>query len=92
MTKSELIKIVAQRLPKIHINDVDRVINATLEAIKAELSVGSEVNLIGFGKFHVRERAARVGMNPRTGEDIQLPAIRRVYFKQSKTFKKALQS
>ncbi|MBR2518386.1 MAG: HU family DNA-binding protein, partial [Selenomonadaceae bacterium] len=46
----------------------------------------------GFGKFSVKEISARIGMNPRTGEDIQLPASRRVYFKQSKTLKKALQS
>ena len=92
MTKTELIQAVAQRLPKIHVNDVDRVINATLDTIKAEVTAGGEVNLIGFGKFSVKEISARIGMNPRTGEDIQLPARRRVYFKQSKTFKKALQS
>ncbi|MBR3747904.1 MAG: HU family DNA-binding protein, partial [Selenomonadaceae bacterium] len=49
----------AQRLPKIHVNDVDRVINATLDTIKAEVTAGGEVNLIGFGKFSVKAERIR---------------------------------
>ena len=90
MTRAELIQAVARKLPKIHINDVDRVINATFDAIKDELSVGSEVNLIGFGKFHVKDRAEHQVRNPRTGELMKQPASKRVHFTTGKALREAL--
>lgn len=90
MTKPELIRVVACKLPKVNVNDIDRVINATLDVIRDELTVGGEVNLIGFGKFSVKHRAARKGTNPRTGEAIDLPASRLPYFQAGRALKQAV--
>ena len=90
MTRAELIRVVAYKLPKIKPNDVDRVIHATLEAIRDELAAGGEVNLIGFGKFSVKDRAARTGRNPRTGEEIQVSAYKLPTFTAGRTFKEAV--
>ena len=92
MTRAELIQAVARKLPNINANDVDRVIHATIGTIKNELINGGEVVLPGFGKFSVRDRAAREGRNPRTGEEIQVDAYKIPYFTASKSFKTAVKS
>ena len=58
--------------------------------IRTELSTGNEVNLPGVGKFSVVDRAARVGRNPATGEELQIPAKKAVKFKSSVTLKRDL--
>ena len=66
------------------------VIDAALEAIKAELVAGNKVSLFGFGTFDIRERAAREGINPATKEKIQIPAKKNVGFKATKSLKEAM--
>ncbi|HYM45191.1 MAG TPA: HU family DNA-binding protein [Solirubrobacteraceae bacterium] len=75
MTKSELVDQVADRtgLTK---SDTARAVDAVLETVEDALRRGSEVTFSGFGKFHVGERGARQGVNPRTGERIQIAASR----------------
>ncbi len=75
MTKSELIDQVADRseLTKVQ---AARAIDAVLGTVEDALRRGSEVTLSGFGRFHVAERGARRGVNPRTGERIQIAAAR----------------
>ena len=75
MTKSELVNQVADRsgLTK---SDSARAVDALLETVEDALRRGSEVTLSGFGKFHVGQRGARQGVNPRTGERIQIAASR----------------
>jgi DNA-binding protein HU-beta len=75
MTKSELVDQIANRsgLTK---SDSARAVDALLETVEDALRRGSEVTLSGFGKFHVGERGARQGVNPRTGERIQIAAAR----------------
>ncbi len=75
MTKSELVDQVADRagLTK---SDSARAIDAVLDTVEDALRRGSDVTLSGFGKFHVGERGARQGVNPRTGERIQIAASR----------------
>ncbi len=75
MTKSELVDQVADRtgLTK---GDAARAVDAVLDTVQDALHRGSEVALSGFGKFHVGERGARQGVNPRTGERIQIAASR----------------
>lgn len=75
MTKSELVDQVADRagLTK---GDAVRAVDAVLDTVRDALHRGSEVTLSGFGKFHVGERGARQGVNPRTGERIQIAASR----------------
>ncbi len=86
MNKTELIASVAEKtgLTK---KDAERVINATFETITASLAKGNRVQLSGFGIFEVKTREARVGRNPRTKEEIQIPASRQPAFKASKTLK-----
>ena len=75
LTKSGLIDKVAERA-ELSKRDAGEAIEAVLWAIEGELSIGSEVNITGFGKFSVSERAARTGVNPRTGEKMQIAAAR----------------
>jgi len=65
-------------------------LNTITETIVDGLKAGEKIELVGFGTFEVRDRAARVGRNPRTGEDIQIAASRVPAFKAGKLFKDAL--
>lgn len=89
MTKSELIDAVAYKSHTAKV-DVKAVIDTTLDVIRNELINGGEVNLPGFGKFSVRNVAARIGQNPRTAEDITIPAHKRPHFKPGKSLKQAV--
>ncbi len=89
MNKPELIAAAAEKagLSK---KDAERVINAAVDTIVAELAKGERVQLSGFGIFETKEREARVGRNPRTKETIQIPATRTPAFKASKALKDAV--
>ena len=89
MTKSELVDQVADRtgLTK---QDAGRAVDAVLGAIEDVLRRGSEVSVSGFGKFHVSERSARLGVNPRTGERIQIAASRVPRFTAGSVLKSAV--
>ena len=86
MNKTELIAAVAESagLTK---KDTDRVISAAIDAITASLVKGEKVQISGFGTFETKEREARVGRNPHTKEEIQIPATRVPGFKASKALK-----
>ncbi|MYC59422.1 MAG: HU family DNA-binding protein [Gammaproteobacteria bacterium] len=89
MNKSELIDAVASNagLTKASAGDA---VEAALGAIAGALSSGDSVALVGFGTFSVRERGARTGRNPRTGESIQIVASRVPAFKAGKALKDAV--
>jgi len=72
------------------ITSSETVINATVETIIEGLQSGEKVQLVGFGMFDVKERAARMGRNPKTKEEIQIPASRAPVFKAGKAFKDAI--
>jgi DNA-binding protein HU-beta len=85
MNKGELITAVAAKgLAK---KDAEKVINAVSEVIGDALAKGETVQLIGFGTFGVKERAAREGRNPRTGEKVKIAAAKVPYFKPGKALK-----
>ena len=86
MNKTELVAVVAEKsgLTK---KDAERVVSATFDAITGSLQKGDKVQISGFGVFEIKEREARVGRNPRTKEEIQIPATRQPAFKASKTLK-----
>ena len=86
MNKTELINAVAERAG-ITKKDAESAISATIDAITAALAAGDKVQLTGFGSFEVKERAARVGRNPRTGEATEIPASRIPAFKAGKALK-----
>jgi DNA-binding protein HU-beta len=89
MNKAELIAEVAEKtgLSK---KDTEQAVNATLESITASLVKGDKVQLVGFGSFDVKERGVRVGRNPKTKEEIEIPASRVAQFKAGKALKEAV--
>jgi DNA-binding protein HU-beta len=89
MTKSEFTDQVASSngLSK---KDAESAVEAVLEGIQGVLKGGGEVNLTGFGKFHVAERGARQGKHPRTGEPIQIAASRVPRFSAGAKLKQAV--
>ncbi len=86
MNKTELIASVAEK-SGITKKDAERVVNATLDTIVAELTGGSRVQLSGFGIFETKVREARIGRNPRTKEPVEIPATKTPVFKASKALK-----
>jgi DNA-binding protein HU-beta len=64
--------------------------NAILDVIQDELAAGNKLTLTGFGTFSVSERKARTGRNPRTGEEIKIPACKVAQFKPGKVLKEAV--
>jgi len=86
MNKTQLIDVVAVKtgLKK---KEADAAVNATIEAIAEALKAGDKVQLIGFGTFEVKERAAREGRNPKTGETITIAASKHPAFTAGKALK-----
>ena len=70
MTKSELILRLAERNPHLYQRDVERIVSTMFDEISAALARGDRVELRGFGAFSVKNRDARTGRNPRTGETV----------------------
>src|SRR3546814_53609 len=89
MNKNELVEAVAASsgLSKA---DAGRALDAVVGSITGALKAGESVNLIGFGTFDVRARAARTGRNPRTSEEIQIAAAKNPAFKAGKALKDAV--
>ncbi|MBS7681828.1 HU family DNA-binding protein [Vibrio cholerae] len=89
MIKAELIKNVAQNA-EISQKEATVVVQTVVESITNTLAAGEKVQLIGFGTFEVRERAARTGRNPQTGEEMQIAASKVPAFKAGKELKEAV--
>ncbi len=86
MNKAELINAVAASAD-VSKKDTEAVITAMLDTITEALKQGDKVQLVGFGSFEVKKRAARIGRNPRTKEEIEIPAIVLPVFKAGKLLK-----
>ncbi len=86
MNKTELVAAIVEKTGSTK-KDAEAIMNATFEAISDALANGDKVSLIGFGNFEVRERAAREGKNPQTGEKIQIAACKVPAFKPGKALK-----
>ena len=89
MNKAELINAVAASAD-VSKKDAEAVITATLDAITAALKEGEKVQLVGFGSFELKPRAARIGRNPKTKEAIEIPASVMPVFKAGKALKDAV--
>lgn len=89
MNKVELVNAVAAKA-EITKKDAEKAVSAVLESIEGALVAGEKVQLIGFGTFEVKERAARTGHNPKTGEAIEIAAAKIPSFKAGAAFKKAV--
>ena len=89
MNKAELINAVAAAAD-VSKKDAEAVITATFDAITAALKEGDKVQLVGFGSFEVKPRAARMGRNPKTTEALEIPASKVPVFKAGKALKDAI--
>lgn len=86
MNKSELINAVA-KAAELTRKDADKAVNAFVDVIVDAMKKGEKVQIVGFGGFESKERAARTARNPRTGEEIEIPASKAVSFKAGKALK-----
>lgn len=89
MTKTDLVTAVCGSTD-LKRKDVEAVVNSVFSEIEAALARGEKVQLVGFGTFLVRERSARIGRNPQSGEEIQIPASVVPAFKPGKALKDAV--
>ncbi len=91
MSKKVIVEAVAREAGMTQAT-ADKVVSAVLDAIGAELAKGEKVSFPGFGTFEVRERAARTGRNPQTGDEIQIAASKAPAFKAGSKLKERVSS
>ena len=89
MNKSELVASVAE-VAELTKKDAEKAVNAVFASVRKALVEDDKVQIIGFGTFEVRTRAARKGRNPQTGETIEIPASKNPVFKAGKALKEAV--
>jgi DNA-binding protein HU-beta len=89
MNKTELVKVVSTEA-ELTQKDAAKAVDALLDTITKTLAEGDKLQLIGFGTFEVRDRAARKGRNPQTGEEIEIAASKVPAFKPGKELKEAV--
>jgi DNA-binding protein HU-beta len=89
VNKTDLINSVAEKA-ELTKKDATKAVDAVFESIQGTLANGDKVQLIGFGNFEVRERSARKGRNPQTGEEIEIAASKLPGFKPGKALKEAV--
>lgn len=89
MNKSELISAVAAKA-ELSKKDAEAAVNAVIDSVTESLVNGEKVQLVGFGTFEVRERSARVGRDPRTNKEINIPASKAPAFKAGKALKETV--
>lgn len=90
MIRSELVQIIANRNPHLFQRDVENIVSAVFDAITEALATGNRVELRGFGAFSVKNRPARVGRNPRTGESVEVEEKWVPFFKTGKELRDRL--
>ncbi len=90
MTKSELIMRLAERNPHLFHRDVERIVTTIFDEITEALARGDRVELRGFGAFSVKQRDARTGRNPRTGESVSVVEKTVPFFKTGKQLRDRL--
>ncbi|MDA8169663.1 MAG: HU family DNA-binding protein [Nitrospiraceae bacterium] len=89
MTKTELVDKISSQAG-ISKADAGRALDATIDSIKGALKKGQKVTLVGFGTFYVNKRKSRKGRNPRTGEEIKIPAMKVPKFTAGKMLKDSI--
>jgi DNA-binding protein HU-beta len=90
LNKAELVSSVAEKA-EVTKKDAEKVITAVFDVVEEALARGDKVQLVGFGTFEVRDRAARTGRNPQTGEEIQIAATRVPAFRAGKALRDAVE-
>src|SRR3954453_16651667 len=90
MIKSELVQRISEHIPHLYQRDVENIVNAILDEIVTALARGDRVELRGFGAFSVKNRPARSGRNPRTGEHVPVDQKCVPFFKTGKEMRERL--
>lgn len=90
MIRSELIQKIADENPHLYQRDVEKIVNTIFEEITNAMARGDRVELRGFGAFSVKQRDARVGRNPRTGDAVQVEEKHVPFFKTGKLLRDRL--
>lgn len=90
MIKSELVQAIANKNPHLFLRDVETIMNAIFDEITSALAQGNRVELRGFGAFSVKNRPARTGRNPRTGESVDVEEKWVPFFKTGKELRERL--
>ena len=90
MIRSELLQAIGKENPELRAEEVEQVVDIFFDEIGKRLAEGGRVELRGFGAFSTREREARKGRNPRTGEAVDVPAKKVPYFKPGKEMRRTL--
>ena len=90
MIKSELVQQVSEQFPHLFQRDVENIVNAIFDEISNALARGDRVELRGFGAFSVRQRGARRGRNPRTGQQVDVKEKQVPFFKTGKEMRERL--
>lgn len=87
MNKSDLVQIIAGKLPTMPVKDVEIVVNTIFDSMTGSLVRGGRIELRGFGSFEVRSRRPRLGRNPKTGAKVDVQTRRVPFFKVGKELK-----
>ena len=87
MTKSELIESLSHKLDQFTHKDIEQSVNTILDTMIDALAHGQRIEIRGFGSFSLHQRKARLGRNPKTGEQVPLPARRVPHFKPGKALR-----
>ena len=90
MIKSELVIKIAEKNPHLYHRDVERIVNRVFDEVTHAMRDGNRVELRGFGAFSAKERQARTGRNPRTGESVDVTEKRVPFFKTGKELRARL--
>ena len=90
MIRSELIQKITDENPHLYQRDVERIVNTIFDEVTSAMSRGDRVELRGFGAFSVKQRDARVGRNPRTGETVSVEEKHVPFFKTGKLLRDRL--
>lgn len=90
MIRSELLQELHKDNPELRAEEIEQVVDIFFDEIAQRLAEGGRVELRGFGAFSTREREARSGRNPRTGDAVDVPAKRVPYFKAGKEIRARL--
>jgi integration host factor subunit beta len=90
MTRSELVQRLAERNPHLYLRDIEKIVDTVFDDITAALVRGDRIELRGFGTFSVKERQARTGRNPRTGQSVLVEGKRLPFFKTGKELRERL--
>jgi integration host factor subunit beta len=92
MTRSELVTALAERCPQLSPKDAEVAARTMLDAMGETLIKGHRIEIRGFGSFSINRRPARVGRNPRSGEQVLVPEKRSPHFKVGKAMREAVDS